>query len=35
LSEANRMNYDVLLGVPQDADPHAIRSAFRARARQY
>ena len=29
------MNYYVLLGVPQDADPDAIRSAFRARARQY
>jgi curved DNA-binding protein CbpA len=29
------MNYYVLLGVSQDADPDAIRSAFRARARQY
>ena len=29
------MNYYVLLGVPKDADPEAIRSAFRARARQY
>jgi curved DNA-binding protein CbpA len=29
------VNYYVLLGVPQDADADAIRSAFRARARQY
>jgi curved DNA-binding protein CbpA len=29
------MNYYVLLGVSQDADPDTIRSAFRARARQY
>jgi curved DNA-binding protein CbpA len=29
------MNYYVLLGVSPDADPDAIRSAFRARARQY
>ena len=29
------MNYYVLLGISQDADPDAIRSAFRARARQY
>jgi len=29
------MNYYVLLGVPQDADPERIRSAFRALARQF
>ena len=29
------MNYYVLLGVSPDADPDAIRRAFRARARQY
>lgn len=29
------MNYYVLLGVPQDADVEAIRSAFRALARRY
>jgi hypothetical protein len=29
------MNYYVVLGISQDADPVAIRSAFRARARQY
>jgi curved DNA-binding protein CbpA len=29
------MNYYLLLGVPRDADPEAIRSAFRALARRY
>lgn len=29
------MNYYALLGVPNDADPDAIRHAFRALARQY
>jgi curved DNA-binding protein CbpA len=29
------MNYYLLLGIPQDADGHTIRSAFRALARQY
>jgi curved DNA-binding protein CbpA len=29
------MNYYVVLGVPQDADPDTIRSAFRALARRY
>jgi curved DNA-binding protein CbpA len=29
------MNYYVLLGVAQDADPDTIRSAFRALARRY
>jgi curved DNA-binding protein CbpA len=29
------MNYYLLLGVPQDADPDTIRSAFRVLARRY
>ena len=29
------MNYYLLLGVPQDAEPDMIRSAFRALARRY
>jgi curved DNA-binding protein CbpA len=29
------MNYYLLLGVPQDADPDTIRSAFRTLARRY
>jgi curved DNA-binding protein CbpA len=35
IASGRAMNYYIVLGVSQDADPHTIRSAFRALVRQY